>query len=109
MEEEIRIPSGNFEVVREQGEYFKAGIQGIVALNKKFTETNKNINELGKNIHFTVGEIATFKEALCNVGEKMNDSSNKLLRASKFYFWGSLALTTVIAFATLVQAKIINF
>ncbi|MFH1876713.1 MAG: hypothetical protein ABH865_07460 [Candidatus Omnitrophota bacterium] len=66
------------------------------------------VEDLSKKIEFTAGEIATFKEALCGIGEKMNDSSNKLLRASKFYFWGSLILTTVIAFAILVQAKIIN-
>ena len=108
-DDQIKIPAGSFNNVHDREKYIQAAIQSIVVLNKKFTETNKNITELGQNIKFTAGEIATFKEALCDIGGKMNDSSNKLLRASKFYFWGSLILTTVIAFAALTQAGIINF
>ncbi|MDO9464361.1 MAG: hypothetical protein Q7J67_03595 [bacterium] len=108
-EDKIKTPTGRFNDNHNKGDYLEAATQSIVVLNKKFTETNKNINELGKSIEFTAGEIATFKEALCSVGEKMNASSNKLLRASKIYFWGILILTAVIAFAALAQSRIINF
>lgn len=108
MEEQIRMPQGGFDQIDNQGAYIEAAIQSIVMLNNKFTETNKNITELGQNIKFTAGEISTFKEALCDIGKEMNNSSNKLLQSSKFYFWGSLILSALIAFAALTQAKIIN-
>ncbi|MBU2043854.1 MAG: hypothetical protein KJ619_01295 [Candidatus Omnitrophica bacterium] len=64
--------------------------------------------ELAKEIHFASGEIAVFKEAICGIAGKMNESSNKMLRASIFYFVGSLILTGLVAFAALTQANIIK-
>ncbi|MBI3999095.1 MAG: hypothetical protein HY351_00625 [Candidatus Omnitrophica bacterium] len=59
------------------------------------------IEDLSKNIRFTSGEIATFKEAICNIILKVNESSNGMLKASKWYFGGSLLLSAVIAFSAL--------
>ncbi|OIO38091.1 MAG: hypothetical protein AUJ72_03185 [Candidatus Omnitrophica bacterium CG1_02_46_14] len=49
------------------------------------------------------GEIATFKQALCTVGERMNESSNKMLTASKRYFVASVIMSSVIAIFMLFQ------
>lgn len=61
------------------------------------------VEKLSKQIEFLSGEVATFKEALCGIVEKINESSNKTLRASKWYFAGSIILTAIIAFSALVQ------
>ena len=66
------------------------------------------VEDLSNKLQFTAGEIATFKEALCGIVEKMNAASNKQLCASVLYFLGSLILTAVIAFSALAQAGIIQ-
>jgi hypothetical protein len=66
------------------------------------------VEGLSNNIKFTAGEIATFKEALCGIAVKMNESSDRMLKASKWYFLGSIIFTAVIAFSALVQARIIK-
>ncbi|MCP4978320.1 MAG: hypothetical protein GY931_19410 [Maribacter sp.] len=66
------------------------------------------MEDLSKKIKFASDEIAIFKEALCGIVEKANKSSDKMLKISKYHFWGIIILTSVIAFAALVQAKIIN-
>jgi len=67
------------------------------------------VEGLSKNLRLTSGEIATFKEALCGIAEKMSTSSDRLLNASRWYFLGSCILTAVIAFSVLVQAGVVNF
>ncbi|MHA1856677.1 MAG: hypothetical protein ACTSYY_11580 [Promethearchaeota archaeon] len=65
------------------------------------------VENLSKNIKFTADKIAIFKEAICGIAKEMNDSSNKMLTASKWYFRGSLILTALVVFATLSQAYLL--
>ncbi|MFA4981345.1 MAG: hypothetical protein WC592_02610 [Candidatus Omnitrophota bacterium] len=60
------------------------------------------VEDLAGKIIFLSGEVATFKQALCDLVIKANDSSNKMLKASKMYFAGSIILSAVIAFSALV-------
>jgi len=62
-----------------------------------------SIEMLSKDIKFLSGEIATFKEALCGIVKEINESSNKALHASIWYFVGSIILSGIIAFSALVQ------
>ncbi len=72
--------------------------------------------DLSAAIRFAAGEIATFKQAVCETLEQMNESSNRMYKTSNKMFWvsllyfiGSLILSLGIVFAALVQAKIIDF
>jgi len=52
--------------------------------------------------------IDDFKETVSGTTEKMNQSSNKMLVASRFYFAGSLLLTILLIFVGANQGRIMN-
>lgn len=62
-----------------------------------------SIEGLPKDVKFLAGEIATFKESLCGITGKINESSDKTLRASVWYFKGSLILSAIIALNAFIQ------
>lgn len=107
-DDQIKIPTGRFDDIHDREQYIQAAIKSIVVLNNKFTETNNNINELGKNIKFTAGEIALFKQAVCAMIDKTNKSSNKMLLASILYFIGSLLLTCLLVYVGFTQGRIMH-
>ncbi|MFA4980899.1 MAG: hypothetical protein WC592_00300 [Candidatus Omnitrophota bacterium] len=71
-------------------------------------EIKESAKEITKKMDFISGEIATFKEALCTIIDKANNTTDKMFWASIIYFLGSLILSGTIAFAALVQAKILR-
>ena len=66
------------------------------------------VEGLSCNVRLMSGEIAVFKEALCEMIDKANGSSDKMLWVSVLYFVGSIILSGVVAFTALVQSGIIK-
>jgi hypothetical protein len=62
------------------------------------------VRELNTELKLAGGEIAVFKQALCETIDKVNDASNKTFWASVIFSAVMVLLTAVIAFSAYIQA-----
>ena len=99
---EIKIPDESYKSTSGQQAYHKAAIEAVIALSNKFTDTNRRLDDLAKN-------ILSAAELLKRSSEKIAESNEKYSR-SLAWFTGALVFVGLLqVLALLIINKVVFY